>query len=718
MPINDYIAMQEFAEQNKEEIPEYLLSIVDSTIYDQGEGSLAPEAAPDPNFDYSQTSLAKALMEIAMFFTPVIGTVRSIHKHGKALVEAFDAFGEPPPPGQTLAERYGALIEESKRSDPNRDVAYGYIGGPNSYSLPGTSFSGEISDRDVLDAEEISQERGEHGVGQQVPKPEPEPAKSTIIGSSRDDDLGYGAAAFGAAHAEGQHGEHGVDAPSAPGHESPGGDYFNTGGRVGALIQHLQTGGEAENADTNMEVANVPMGVVSDADGAPGPFSGGTGVEDDLDMEVEAGSYVLNAEAVQLIGISDINEVIRDAYSIAVALGKEVPTDYDPQNKVPIRISNGEAIIPKALVEIIGLDKLEKWNQKGLQLRKQKEKFMAQQQQQQPPQQQQVASEAPMQQQMGQLMDRGGEVEGDFDIPMSQADAQRKDAEEAWEKFMSTTEPEKPEPSVMNSRAEPLVKTSSSEVEQLSSDDTILGGSGDDILDKKVQPVQVEIPEVLPSVQPKTPTSQQELAEQLREGYRREHENLIATAIKDIQSKKYTEGKPYKRRNISAAIEAVSKVLGGSPKYKERTATFLTEIANAESSFGGNPKTNKKESNILGPWQVGMGDNQAYTEIKRRLEVYEKDRKNKKTNPRFSSLRKNLDSFKVTSWGKNINWENLSRKDMMNPLVNATIARLYISTIDEKDIPATIEGRAKFWAEKYNTLADKKGTAAYYLSKN
>ena len=460
------------------------------------------------------------------------------------------------------------------------------------------------------------------------------------------------------------------------------------------------------------------MGVVSDADGAPGPFSGGTGVEDDLDMEVEAGSYVLNAEAVQLIGISDINEVIRDAYSIAVALGKEVPTDYDPQNKVPIRISNGEAIIPKALVEIIGLDKLEKWNQKGLQLRKQKEKFMAQQQQQQPPQQQQVASEAPMQQQMGQLMDRGGEVEGDFDIPMSQADAQRKDAEEAWEKFMSTTEPEKPEPSVMNSRAEPLVKTSSSEVEQLSSDDTILGGSGDDILDKKVQPVQVEIPEVLPSVQPKTPTSQQELAEQLREGYRREHENLIATAIKDIQSKKYTEGKPYKRRNISAAIEAVSKVLGGSPKYKERTATFLTEIANAESSFGGNPKTNKKESNILGPWQVGMGDNQAYTEIKRRLEVYEKDRKNKKTNPRFSSLRKNLDSFKVTSWGKNINWENLSRKDMMNPLVNATIARLYISTIDEKDIPATIEGRAKFWAEKYNTLADKKGTAAYYLSKN
>ena len=190
------------------------------------------------------------------------------------------------------------------------------------------------------------------------------------------------------------------------GSEGPGGDW-NTGGRIGALIQHLQTGGDVENADTNMEVANVPMGVVDDADGAPSPFSGGTGVEDDLDMDVEAGSYVLNAESVQLIGISDINAVIRDAYSIAAALGKEVPADYDPQNKVPIRISNGEAIIPKALVEIIGLDKLEKWNQKGLQLRKQKEEFMAEQQKQQPPQQQQVASEAPMQQQMQQLMSNG-----------------------------------------------------------------------------------------------------------------------------------------------------------------------------------------------------------------------------------------------------------------------------------------------------------------------
>ena len=164
---------------------------------------------------------------------------------------------------------------------------------------------------------------------------------------------------------------------------------FDKGGQVLSFIQHLQTGGEALDADTTMEVGNVPMGIVSDPDGAPSPFNGGTGVEDDLDMEVESGSYVLNAEAVQLVGISDINEVIRDAYSIAMALGKQMPEDYDPQNKVPIRISNGEAVIPKVLVDIIGLDKLEKWNNKGLDIRKQREE------QQPQPQEPQIATEAP-----------------------------------------------------------------------------------------------------------------------------------------------------------------------------------------------------------------------------------------------------------------------------------------------------------------------------------
>ena len=451
----------------------------------------------------------------------------------------------------------------------------------------------------------------------------------------------------------------GDESSSAPGHGSPGA--WNTGGRVGALIQHLQTGGDVENAETDLGNANVPMGVVDDPDGAPSPFSGGTGVEDDLDMDVEAGSYVLNAEAVQLIGISDINAVIRDAYSIAAALGKPMPQDYDPQNKVPIRISNGEAVIPKSLVDIIGLDKLEKWNQKGLQLRKQKEEFMAQQQQAQPPQGPQVAAEAPMQQQMGQLMAKGGEAEE--------------------EKFYN----------VLTGKEETIAET---------------------IKETEKQAEKVESFLDIGSSSPNT-----------------------------IQGTSYKVGEGYSSRDMKGAIKAVSKVLGKSrsdySEYKKLTATFLTEIANAESSFGRDETTNKKESNIVGPWQVSIKDREgkgleesplgdpavatsAYQEILRRLDPNHMiiDKKGKLISGYRPKLQENLDKFIATSWGKKIDWLNLSKEDMMNPLVNATIARLYISTMDSKAIPDTKEGRAELWERMYNTKDDKKGTAAYYLSKN
>ena len=137
--------------------------------------------------------------------------------------------------------------------------------------------------------------------------------------------------------------------------------------------QAAQEGGPIENAETDLETRLGPMGVINDNDGSPGPSLGGEGVADDLTMEVPEGSYILNSDAVSLIGISDINKVIRDAYTIAAALGQELPADYDPQNKVPIRISNGEAVIPAPLVGVIGLDRLERWNEKGLEVRRQRE---------------------------------------------------------------------------------------------------------------------------------------------------------------------------------------------------------------------------------------------------------------------------------------------------------------------------------------------------------
>jgi len=192
------------------------------------------------------------------------------------------------------------------------------------------------------------------------------------------------------------------------------GGIMNRGGPV-----NMQEGGEIDNADTDLESRLGPMGVIRDPNGAPGPSRGGAGVSDDLTMEVPVGSYVLNADAVERIGSTYINDKIKEAYDVALASGQEVPANYNPEDKVVIRISNGEALIPKPLVGPIGQRLLEKWNNEGLKVRanrkQEEEKMMAQQKLQGP----QVASEAPpvqpqspMQAQMGGLMgyNEGSEV--------------------------------------------------------------------------------------------------------------------------------------------------------------------------------------------------------------------------------------------------------------------------------------------------------------------
>ena len=120
-----------------------------------------------------------------------------------------------------------------------------------------------------------------------------------------------------------------------------------------------------EQADTTMDTAGLgPMGLVDDMAGDQV-----TGVEDDLDMEVDDGAYVLNADAVELIGLKDLNELTKDAIDIAIESDIPLPKKIDPTKRVPIKISNGEFIIPAILVPIIGLENLEKMNKRGLEYR-------------------------------------------------------------------------------------------------------------------------------------------------------------------------------------------------------------------------------------------------------------------------------------------------------------------------------------------------------------
>ncbi len=61
--------------------------------------------------------------------------------------------------------------------------------------------------------------------------------------------------------------------------------------------------------------------------------------------------------------------MIEDAtekYKQLVAQGTIKPVQGKPIEEVPIRISNGEVRVSKQLAEVIGMDKLEKMNNRGL----------------------------------------------------------------------------------------------------------------------------------------------------------------------------------------------------------------------------------------------------------------------------------------------------------------------------------------------------------------
>ena len=120
-------------------------------------------------------------------------------------------------------------------------------------------------------------------------------------------------------------------------------------------------------ARTGMEVPSLEEAGESGMIAVPGKSN--TGVADDIPMDVQEGDFILNAAAVKHSGIADVNRMIEDAtekYKQLVAQGTIKPVQGKPIEEVPIRISNGEVRVSKQLAEVIGMDKLEKMNNRGL----------------------------------------------------------------------------------------------------------------------------------------------------------------------------------------------------------------------------------------------------------------------------------------------------------------------------------------------------------------
>jgi len=137
----------------------------------------------------------------------------------------------------------------------------------------------------------------------------------------------------------------------------------------GGVIKGYQEGAlvEDEQADTQLDALGLgPVGLVDDPDGT-------TGVADDLAMDLPVNSYVVNKDAATLAGLGSINKLIKDAIDLALEDEVDLPAEIKTAEKIPIRISRGEIVIPAPLVDYIGLKKLENMNNRGLKVRKQRE---------------------------------------------------------------------------------------------------------------------------------------------------------------------------------------------------------------------------------------------------------------------------------------------------------------------------------------------------------
>ena len=105
------------------------------------------------------------------------------------------------------------------------------------------------------------------------------------------------------------------------------------------------------------DVAAGPVGLVND----PGADKSGVGD----DVQAKSDGFVINAAAVKHAGLKDINDMIQGAKEYAEQKGIKLNFGKTPTGAEDILVSNGEVVVPDALANIIGYDKLEKINNRG-----------------------------------------------------------------------------------------------------------------------------------------------------------------------------------------------------------------------------------------------------------------------------------------------------------------------------------------------------------------
>lgn len=119
------------------------------------------------------------------------------------------------------------------------------------------------------------------------------------------------------------------------------------------------------------EAAQGKAPVVADAGfigTEPENVTPGETVADDVPIDVEEGTFILSAAAVEFMGSADVKKMILQAMKEAEKQGIDISqrsSKIPKEDLVSLVVSKGEVIIPPQLAQIIGYDRLNKINNRG-----------------------------------------------------------------------------------------------------------------------------------------------------------------------------------------------------------------------------------------------------------------------------------------------------------------------------------------------------------------
>lgn len=128
----------------------------------------------------------------------------------------------------------------------------------------------------------------------------------------------------------------------------------------------FREGGKVQGYAMGTPPPGVQASQTGFVDRPPSQVSEAGKVADDRPMQAPEGMYVINAAAVEFAGEKDIRKMIMDAQKEAVRRGLSTADFERHSDLVDIAVSSGEVTIAPHLVDIIGEDRLEKINKRGL----------------------------------------------------------------------------------------------------------------------------------------------------------------------------------------------------------------------------------------------------------------------------------------------------------------------------------------------------------------